>query len=1283
MGLPMCASEAPHAPAATTQLPASPETLAARAAIEATPVAHVVSRSADGAARFLVGGTDVTAASIPVVADAAARLHLAHNAGVLGLSQMAVENATLKSADAIPGGGSVVQFEQEVAGIPVFQSRASVVLDAARNLVSLASTLHPAATSGLEKKIAFKVSAESALSAAYGDRVGGAATASVEDMGPGNGDWRRYKLTTPAGALRVIQANGRRVLFPQGKRLVAAHQIEIVSRKAGSTENEAYRYIVAADDGRVLDTTPLTEHVAFKYRVWADPAGNHIPTDGPLADATPHPTGIPDNVNPGFVAPSLVTMEGFNKNPAGAVDPWLPATATKTTEGNNVQAYSDRDDQHKVNEAGTGDIGDGLDPADVVADINGGTASPLTFDRTYDVTKNPNATTDQIKAAVTQIFYVTNWMHDYWYDSGFNEKAGNAQASNYGRGGTEGDPLQAQGQDGADFAQKNNANMSAMSDGASPVMQMYVWNGLANRKVTTTPAVAFTDDLSVPTNGPATYNTATTPGPVDIVLANDGTAPNSDACQVPTNVAGKIALIEFDTSATNACPTVKSGGRVDNAKAGNAVGVLFINTTPGHVAGNYGGSAAAGIPVLGLTFEDGAKLKTALATGTVKGTLFRGPETGIDGTIDNAIIAHEWGHYLHHRLEQCGLKQCQSMSEGWADFNALMMVIKEGDVVAGSTYALAQYATAGFVGRASTYYGIRRSPYSTDMAKNAFTFKHIGDAAPLPTTAPILAFNASYNSEVHASGEIWAETMFEAYANLLAAGKTSAPVRTFDQTKRLMADYVVASMKATPVEATFTEQRDAILSTVWASGKKDDFAAFAKAFQKRGMGVGAVSPLGNTSDPQSGPPVTTFDDVVENFDYKGKVELAGVTVDDTGAGCDADGVLDSGETGTVTLKIKNTGWLPLTKTKAKVSTTLATVSFANKGLIDVPAMDPYAVVTVKIPVTVGDPTPAKATLPITINLADVEAFAPSVDAAYSTVINYDNKSKSSATDDVESTEDDLTAATPIWTRLHGTKTVEAWARAGDPKNHFWHGDDTASPSDESLVSPALNVAATGDFTIAFEHTFKFESDPGQASDAGPAVPTYFDGAVLEISPDGGTTWEDISKYADPGYTGTIYNDAASAQVLKGRKAYVGDLAGYPALTKVTLNLKAQLAGKTVKLRFRIGTDDAAGVEGWDIDNIAFTGITNTPFTTLVGNAQACVAPVADAGADTGTGTTKDSGVPGADSGSTGNGDTGGTTDDGCSCSTAPGSGGTTTSVAGLGLLGSVMALFARRRRSRK
>ena len=58
-----------------------------------------------------------------------------------------------------------------------------------------------------------------------------------------------------------------------------------------------------------------------------------------------------------------------------------------------------------------------------------------TFDYVYDTNQAPHASRAQVMAAVTNLFYMINYLHDWYYDAGFDEAAGNAQTSNYGRGG--------------------------------------------------------------------------------------------------------------------------------------------------------------------------------------------------------------------------------------------------------------------------------------------------------------------------------------------------------------------------------------------------------------------------------------------------------------------------------------------------------------------------------------------------------------------------------------------------------------------------------------------------------------------------------------------------------------------------------------------------------------------------------------------------------------------------------------------------------------------------------
>src|SRR6185369_14736057 len=131
---------------------------------------------------------------------------------------------------------------------------------------------------------------------------------------------------------------------------------------------------------------------------------------------------------------------------------------------------------------------------------------------------------------------------------------------------------------------------------------------------------------------------------------------------------------------------------------------LIVNNAPGAGApGMSGTDPTITIPVLSTSFEDGGALKTALGTGPVNLHMSFSPGVERDGTIDNGVIAHEWGHYLHHRLVSCGRQQCRGMSEGWGDFTALQMIVRPGDNLDG-TFALTIYAAASFT-NAPSYFG--------------------------------------------------------------------------------------------------------------------------------------------------------------------------------------------------------------------------------------------------------------------------------------------------------------------------------------------------------------------------------------------------------------------------------------------------------------------------------------------------------------------------------------------------------------------------------------------------
>lgn len=62
---------------------------------------------------------------------------------------------------------------------------------------------------------------------------------------------------------------------------------------------------------------------------------------------------------------------------------------------------------------------------------------------------------DYSNHSITQLFYTANVVHDLFYRYGFDEKSGNFQQHNFGRGGREGDGVIANAQDGSGY---NNAN---------------------------------------------------------------------------------------------------------------------------------------------------------------------------------------------------------------------------------------------------------------------------------------------------------------------------------------------------------------------------------------------------------------------------------------------------------------------------------------------------------------------------------------------------------------------------------------------------------------------------------------------------------------------------------------------------------------------------------------------------------------------------------------------------------------------------------------------------------
>src|SRR5207247_1593153 len=122
------------------------------------------------------------------------------------------------------------------------------------------------------------------------------------------------------------------------------------------------------------------------------------------------------------------------------------------------------------------------------------------------------------------------------------------------------------------------------------------------------------------------------------------------------NVTGKIAFIDRGGSPPAGVPSCGFSDKAFNAQKAGAIGVIIASTTTHGATAVVTMAAATNpapvvtIPAYNLTSADGDAFRNALQAGTVTVRMLRAAAVDRDGTIDNQIMAHEWGHYISNRL---------------------------------------------------------------------------------------------------------------------------------------------------------------------------------------------------------------------------------------------------------------------------------------------------------------------------------------------------------------------------------------------------------------------------------------------------------------------------------------------------------------------------------------------------------------------------------------------------------------------------------------------------------
>ncbi len=228
-------------------------------------------------------------------------------------------------------------------------------------------------------------------------------------------------------------------------------------------------------------------------------------------------------------------------------------------------------------------------------------------------------------------------------------------------------------------------------------------------------------------------------------------------------------------------------------------------------------------------------------------SIWTNPDPDRDSALDSQVTVHELTHGLSSRLHgnASGLStnMARGMGEGWSDFYALTLLSEPTDAACG-IHTIGGYVTyqitSGF--EANYYYGIRRFPTARKSCVGAnnkphspLTFRHSNS----PCNAEINTVGAFPRGPIgsvtcdqaHNLGEIWSSTLWEVRGFLI-------DIHGAAEGNRRALKYVTDGMKLAPLNPTFLQERDAILTAAQVSAPADICSVW-RGFAVRGIGFSA------------------------------------------------------------------------------------------------------------------------------------------------------------------------------------------------------------------------------------------------------------------------------------------------------------------------------------------------------------------------------------------------------------------------------------------------------------
>ena len=620
-----------------------------------------------------------------------------------------------------------------------------------------------------------------------------------------------------------------------------------------------------------LEKSMLAPAVDHQYSVLALPAESPIDLSA---------TNTQTMVSVLSAGDAVASPYGWNKTSGSEI---------QDTKGNNVYSFYD---------ASPGPLGgapSGVAPASTIG-VNGAS----TWDYAWDLSKEPefnspgtpNNPFPNRSAAIVNLFYMNNMMHDIFYGFGFNEANRNFQEVNNfaedpaigDRGGLANDGLLAQAQDGGGT---NNANMLTLADGVNGQMQMYLWTAAIPGDIVYIDQNSYDSNYNVSGGVQYTAIQGSFPGSpeADTDLSNarvgdyiivqgnsNGSTPgSSEGCGASEasgtglpydnqlEVDGNIAVID-----RGSCSFVE---KVVSAELSGAIAAIVINNVPGSGPAGMGGSDSQSyvinIPSVMIGYEDGKELKAAIIAAKensefISGKLFLegGTTPKRDGDFDNGVIAHEYGHGISTRLSIRAdgglgtLSGDEQGGEGWSDFWGLYTTLRQNDLApATAAHPNGVLPTRG-IGNYVTYKnptdkGIRPKPYSTDTAVNGYTYA--GSTNGLGIGNPEITVP-------HGVGFIWCSMLYDVFQEFVDVYgfnddifESGLNIDLSDAAhsggNNIFNRLVLEGLKIQPASGSFADQRDAILAadallfpSETRCGGSKHFKMIWEGFAKRGLG---------------------------------------------------------------------------------------------------------------------------------------------------------------------------------------------------------------------------------------------------------------------------------------------------------------------------------------------------------------------------------------------------------------------------------------------------------------